>query len=487
MYQARIKIALFYIVSALFILLNAYFLVKRHSMIINALPFILGIVLLTIFAFDKLLYLVVFCTPFSLPLSDIMPGLSVNMFLPTEPLLFGMLLVFIMKYCAEGKFDRDIMRHPISLAIYFSLFWILVTSLTSTMHIVSFKFLLSRIWFIVGFYLITAKLFESGKNIEKYIWLYTIPLMGVIFYATYRHLGYGLWDKQASHFVVNPFYNDHTAYGAVVAMYLPFLFGFSFAKIYSPATKVVVRIALGVLLMGLILSYARAAWLSMVAALAIWAIIRLKIRFRPLFITFLVLLSLVLVFQTQILMYLERNNTESSANLGDHISSISNIKSDASNLERINRWSCAIRMFEDKPFFGYGPGTYMFNYGAYQLKADRTIISTNSADGGNAHSEYLGPLAESGFLGLISVFILMAVIGYTAIHAYSRTNDTRLKTLVMSSLLGLATYFIHGTMNNFLDTDKLSVPFWGFTAIIVAIDIYTRKPTRTEALPENQA
>ena len=165
MYQARIKIALFYIVSALFILLNAYFLVKRHSMIINALPFILGIVLLTIFAFDKLLYLVVFCTPFSLPLSDIMPGLSVNMYLPTEPLLFGMLLVFIMKYCAEGKFDRDIMRHPISLAIYFSLFWILMTSLTSTMPIVSFKFLLSRIWFIVGFYLITAKLFESGKNI----------------------------------------------------------------------------------------------------------------------------------------------------------------------------------------------------------------------------------------------------------------------------------------------------------------------------------
>lgn len=487
MYQARIKIALFYIVSALFILLNAYFLAKRHSVIINALPLVLGIVLLAIFSFDKLLYLVVLCTPFSLPLSDLVPGISFNMFLPTEPLLFGMLLIFIMKYLAEGKFDRDIMRHPVSLAIFFSLFWIFFTSLTSTMPIVSFKFLLSRLWFVVGFYLITAKLFESGKNIEKFVWLYTIPLIGVIFYATYRHLGYGLWDKQAAHFVVNPFYNDHTAYGAIVAMYLPFLFGFSFAKIYSPATKVVVRIALGIVLMALILSYARAAWLSMAAALAVWVIIRLKIKFKPLFITFLVLVSLIFVFQTPLLMYLERNNTESSANLGDHLSSVTNISSDASNLERINRWSCAIRMFEDKPVFGYGPGTYMFNYGAYQLKADRTIISTNSADGGNAHSEYLGPLAESGFIGLISVFILMAVIGYTAIHTYSRTTDKRLKTLVISSLLGLVTYYIHGTMNNFLDTDKLSVPFWGFTAIIVAIDIYTRKSSKLEALPENQA
>ena len=27
-------------------------------------------------------------------------------------------------------------------------------------------------------------------------------------------------------------------------------------------------------------------------------------------------------------------------------------------------------------------------------------------------------------------------------------------------------------MNNFLDTDKASVPFWGFIAILVALDVY---------------
>jgi len=360
----------------------------------------------------------------------------------------------------------------------------LVTSLTSTMPLVSFKFLLSRIWFIVCFYLLTAKLFESGKNIEKFIWLYTLPLLIVISYATTRHLGYGLWDKQAANFVVNPLYNDHTAYGAALAMYLPFLFGFSFTKLYSPGVKTFVRIVLAIVLMGLILSYARAAWLSMMAALGIWIIIRLKLRFKPLFITFLIVLSVILVFQNQLLMYLERNDTESSANLTEHISSISNISSDASNLERINRWSCAIRMFEDKPIFGWGPGTYMFNYAPYQLTADRTIISTNSADGGNAHSEYLGPMAESGLLGVITFLILISVVMYTAVHAYTRAKDKRLKTLVMSALLGLITYYIHGILNNFLDTDKLSVPFWGFTAIIVAVDIHTRKNTDADALPE---
>lgn len=455
-------------------------------MILNAMPIVLAIVLLAIYAFDKLLYLVVLATPLSVPLSELVGGLPFNMFLPTEPLLFGILIIFIMQLCAKGQFDRAILHHPISYAIYFSLFWILVTSLTSTMPLVSFKFLLARIWFIVGFYFIAAKLFDSTRNIEKYVWLYTIPLLIIIFYSTYRLFGYGLWNKQAAHFVMNPFYNDHTSYGAVIAMYLPFLFGFSFTKLYSPGLRIFIRIVLGILLVGLILSYARAAWVSMMAAFGVWVVIKLRIRFMPLFTTFLVVIALLFVFQNQLLMYLERNDTESSANLGEHISSISNISSDASNLERINRWSCAIRMFEDKPIFGFGPGTYMFNYAPYQLSAYRTIISTNSADRGNAHSEYLGPLAESGVLGLVSFLILIITISYTAVHAYSRTSDKRLKTLLMGCLLGLITYFIHGVMNNFLDTDKLSVPFWGFTAAIVAIDNYTRKVEK-EKLTDNAA
>lgn len=475
MVQARLKITLFYLLSALFILLNTYFVVMKHSMVVNALPFAFAIALTAVFSLDKLLYLVVFFTPLSLPLSELMRGLPINMFLPTEPLLFGILLIFILKCAANKGFDRDVLKHPVSFAIYFYLTWMFVSSLTSTMPVVSLKFFLSRIWFVVGFYLLAAKLFENHKNIEKYVWLYVFSLIAVIFYTTYRHLGYGLWDKQAAHFVMDPFYNDHTAYGAAVAMYLPFLFGFSFTNIYGKGLRFFVRICLGIVFMALILSYARAAWLSMMAAFGVWAIMRLKIKFKHLAATFLITISLIGAFQHQILTYLERNTTESSANLMEHISSMSNISSDASNLERLNRWSCAIRMFENKPIFGYGPGTYMFQYAPYQLTANRTIISTNSANGGNAHSEYLGPLAESGLLGTISVLILMATVIYTGERAYSRTSDKRLKTLVMGALLGLITYYIHGTMNNFLDTDKLSVPFWGFSAMIVAIDIYTKK------------
>jgi len=451
---------------------------------LNALPFVLAIVLVAVFSFDKVVYLVAFFAPLSIQLHEISGGLDYDMYLPTEPLLFGLLLLFLIKILHKRSFDRKILLHPVSLAIYLNLLWILLTCLTSTMPVVSIKFLLSRTWFVIGLYFLTAKLFSEGKNLEKYVWLYAISLVAVIFYSTYHHLGYGLWNREAAHFVVSPFYRDHTSYGAVMAMYIPFLVLFSFNSFFTKKLKLISLGVLGVIFLGLILSYSRAAWLSIAVAIGVWGIIKLKIRFKPIFITLVSVITLFLLFQSQILMKLEQNSEQSSANFMTHISSMSNITTDASNLERINRWSCAVRMFADKPIFGYGPGTYMFQYAPYQLSKDRTIISTNSADGGNAHSEYLGPLAESGLMGMITYLLIIAVVIYTAVNTYTRLKDVRLKSFVLAALISLITYYIHGFLNNFLDTDKISVPFWGFTAMIVAIDIYSRREIKAQKNPD---
>ena len=279
--------------------------------------------------------------------------------------------------------------------------------------------------------------------------------------------------------MVTPFYNDHTSYGAALAMYLPFFVLFSLSKNYSLRTRRISRLILAILLVAFVLSYSRAAWLSIIVAFMVWVIIRLKIRFRPVFISSLIVLGLIFLFQTEIVMYLERNSGESSSNLAEHFTSMTNISSDASNLERLNRWDCAISMFKERPFFGYGPGTYMFQYGKYQVKKNRTIISTNVGDGGNAHSEYLGPLSESGLFGLLTFLILGITIFYISVNTWSRLTDKRLKGIILAAIISLTTYFVHGLMNDFLDTDKLSVPFWGFTAMIVVIDLHSKQKEST--------
>jgi O-antigen ligase len=261
-----------------------------------------------------------------------------------------------------------------------------------------------------------------------------------------------------------------------IILFIPFLFGNLFFKEGKPSRHAFLKFAvLGIFVIALIFSYSRAAWLSVGAAVMVYIVILLRIKFRWLAMATIVVVSGFFVFQTEIFENLEQNSSESSTNFADHLRSITNISSDASNLERINRWQSALRMFREHPFWGTGPGTYQFLYAPYQLSKEKTIISTNAGDRGNAHSEYIGPLTESGVLGMLTFLAIIVCVIYTAIRLYRRAEDRRVRFFSLVLVLGLITYYVHGTLNNFLDSDKASVPFWGFTAIIVAMDLYHRK------------
>jgi O-antigen ligase len=170
-----------------------------------------------------------------------------------------------------------------------------------------------------------------------------------------------------------------------------------------------------------------------------------------------------------------RNSQDSSGQLVEHLRSISNITTDASNVERLNRWNAAFGMIEDRPVFGWGPGTYQFVYAGYQKGKHKTIISTNFGTGGNAHSEYIGPCAEMGFPGAIIVIALMITVIVMGIKAHIRAKDKVLKTLSLFAVIALISYYFHGIMNNFLDTDKLSLPFWAAIALILVADLLSRE------------
>jgi O-antigen ligase len=223
---------------------------------------------------------------------------------------------------------------------------------------------------------------------------------------------------------------------------------------------------------GIILSYTRAAWISVILSFGILMVTLLKIKFRYLFVVGILVIFYIAGQRVEIIHKMERNRQDSSADISEHVQSMSNISTDDSNTERLNRWSAAIRMFKERPIFGWGPGTYMFKYAPYQLSKNKTLISTNSGNKGNAHSEYIGPLAESGVLGSVS-FILIAVLGLiTGFRVYHKLEDKQLKWLVLGVILGLITYLSHGALNNFLDTDKASALFWGFLAVFVSLDVY---------------
>ena len=392
------------------------------------------------------------------------------MYLPTEPLLFFILIAFTFRMFLHFDYDKKVILHPITLAIIFHVVWLIICTFTSVRPVISLKFVISRMWFLVTFYFIAIQIFREPQKFRRFIWTYIIPLSGVIIYTVINHSLHGFSDKP-SHFVMRPFFKDHTSYGAILAMLFPLI-----AYLIYYYEKFYIRFYAGILFIiftvGIIFSYTRAAWVSLAGGLVLWLMYKLKIRFSHMLTVALVGGGLLFATWGEIMMKLEKNSDESSSDFSKHISSATNITSDASNLERINRWECAIRMFKEKPVFGWGPGTYAFEYAPFQHSASLTIISTNTGRLGNAHSEYIGPLAETGLIGSLSVILIIVLVFIYGSRLYHRQSPGKNKALILAVLIGFSTYVAHGLLNNYLDTDKASAPFWGFIAIIVAYDVY---------------
>ena len=464
----KAKIGWLYMIVAAFVAIALFLLVKKSTYLFFALPVVLGILLLYIFSLDKVMLLISFLVPLSVVIEEFE---QLALSLPAEPMLAGVLIFFIAKLLYDGKYDRSVTRHPVSIVIYCMFVWMIVTTITSEMPVVSIKFIIARLWFVIPAFFLGALLFKKPKNIDWFIWLYIASLCIVIVYTTINHARNG-FDNDSAHWVMSPFYNDHTAYGAALAIYLILAITYALLPGIKTMRRVLILCVVALLSVAMVLSSCRAAWVSLVAALAVLICVLLKIKFRWILTTVIILLGVFLTFQHQIIDSLEQNNQDASGDVVENIKSITNISTDASNLERINRWQSAFRLFAERPVFGWGPGTYQFVYAPYQMSKEKTIISTNAGDGGNAHSEYIGPLAEQGFMGTILMLTFVITVVYTGLKAYRKAKNKKAKYLVLGTTLAFFSYFVHGFLNNFLDTDKLAIPVWSCAALIVIIDVY---------------
>jgi len=458
----------FYVISLFFVLANAVLLYNERFELLGF-PVLILLAYLALFKLDVLYYIVIFLVPLSINLDDMGVDLGVGIALPTEPLIVGMMLVFILKLFYDGKFDRKVLSHPISVLLLLQLAWIVMTTIASSNPLISVKFLLSRLWFVSVFYFLASQFLKTEKNQRQMFWLYVLGFVPVLLYTFVEHSMRG-FSQSSANWVMNPFFNDHTSYGACLAMVFPFLLWQSFSPKITGAKRIIVISLMLLFVLSITLSYTRAAWVSLIGALGVFVVLKFKIKSWVIWAGVILIGGFLTLKMDDILEDLSRNKQDSSSNLSEHIESISNVSSDASNLERLNRWKSAWGMFSDRPVFGYGPGTYAFEYAPYQRSKDKTIISTNSGDGGNAHSEYLGPLSEQGALGTVFMLGFIFVVCRTAVRVYKSNLAKESRMIGLTAFMGLITYYLHGILNNFLDTDKASALFWGFSVIILILD-----------------
>ncbi|MBQ0015936.1 MAG: O-antigen ligase family protein [Bacteroidales bacterium] len=462
------------ILTALFISINSFCL-AHDWYYVSLVPFVGLVLLLFVMRFEDGLCCMALLTPFAINMA-VTPEMELSM--PVEPMMIVFSAVFLFRTLASRQYDTRLLRHPVTLALLAIIGWMIITSCTSQLPWVSAKYTIARLWFVIPFFFAAAQIFQQTTRIKQFFWCYAIGLIAVVVITTARTVG-NFSDLQTLHRVMKPFYNDHTAYGCVIALMLPATYYFLFNRSSRGWQRILCLTILVLLLVGLFFSYCRAAWISVIAVVGVFVLIKMGVKVRWMALIAVVGVSLFFAYQSDVLYKMGKNHQDSSYDLADQVKSISNISTDASNLERLNRWASALRLWEEQPIMGCGPGTYQFLYASYQRSYQLSTISTNAGNLGNAHSEYIGPLTEQGVVGAGLILALFALTFITGVRVYQTAANRNIANMALAFTLSLTTYYIHGIFNNFLDTDKLSVPFWGFTAVIVALDVYSAKADKT--------
>ena len=438
-------------------------------------PIAIAILLFSIYKTEKFILLTGALAPLSINVNDIGGGLGLAF--PTEPMLIWVFCLLCVRFFLQGKAKLTPLKHPVVILIILYSLWLWLSSVYSSMPMVSIKFSLARTWYIVVFFIGGIYLFQKKRNIHFFFSALVVCTLILVMYTLIQHARYG-FIRSASYGISWPFFPDHGMYAAAIAFCVSILFFYTFnGAVFGikPGWAPLLGFFLVVLLLGIVVSYTRATWLSLIAALGVYFLIRFRIKFYWIMLVILAVSTYGIINQDKLLYNLEANKQGSSDELEGHVKSVSNITTDPSNLERINRWKCAGRMVSERPLFGFGPGTFVFQYGPFQQSSEMTIISTNTGDLGDAHSEYFSAMSETGFPGMALWIGITLLTMATAFRVIYQTEDRKIKITALMALLGLVTYHVHAFLNNYSQYDKIAVPLWTFTAVIVVLDLHRKE------------
>ena len=452
----------------LFFLLGFYFLYTEN---IERLLILLAIICgtLGLFFLFKNIHFIPYVFAFITPLSiDVEIGAGTKISAPLEIFLICFIFLLGISFLIKKPQNLSKLKHPVTILLGSLILLMLLSSLYGEKSVVSFKKTISQSIYIIGFYVFTVLLINKSTKLGKiYFWY----VAGMIIPICNSIINHAKWDfvQPASVYSALPFYDEHTVFGACIAFVIPF-------TVFKIGLYQQRKIHFGFLLLAIFLiiallhSYSRAAWISLVVGLVFYFFIRFKGSFKVLLGVLSVLIGVFWFNYSDVYSQLRRNSVKYSEDFSAHLVSVTNLKDDASNRERINRWVCAVRMFKEKPILGFGPGTYQFEYGKYQTDEFTTRISTHRGDKGNAHSEYLMALSETGILGLIILLLLYLKSIQVAMRVLSKKITKEDRVLLFSASLGLTTFYIHGLFNAFSDSPKMAFLLFVSLAIIVYID-----------------
>lgn len=468
---------------SLFAMLSGFLLAFQGMVSYAGLLIICCVALAAISFRDKTEWLIpvlFFLIPISIPVQ--IHGIGMMSF-PTEIIIPGIIAIAFLLFLAGRPVLLKVVMHPLTILLILDLIWTLFTLIYSELPVVSAKRFMMKSIFFCGFYLVMIHWFEDKKRLGTPFFAYAMAMVPVVIFMIYFFLNHG-FSASTAFAASQPFFSDHTIFGAATAFLFPgaILLIINRNKLKLNAVWMWASGLSGLILgLGIFLSQSRAAWLSVIAVIIVYLLLHLGIRFWGLMIITASFLVLGISGAKWIYPAMDEVSTKSNqGSVMDQWASLANWTTDPSNLERLNRYHCALKMLKERPFSGYGPGTYQFVYGGFQKQANLTSISTFKGDRGNAHSELFSYLSENGIPGCLIFFGIAFYSIWLGMKLYYRVSEPWIKLLACSTVLGLVSFYVHSLVNSFLDQDEMASLYYTSIALLAGIDIFHQKFTNID-------
>ncbi|HEX6193180.1 MAG TPA: O-antigen ligase family protein [Chitinophagaceae bacterium] len=374
---------------------------------------------------------------------------------------------------SKASNTRNIINHPLVILLFLHLAWIVITAIVSTDHLVSFKYVLSKGWYIGAFVLAPLLIWNDKQDITVAAKVLVAGITIVVVMIIIKHSLLDLTFANVND-AVSPFFRNHVNYSSMLVCLLPVVFAF-----YSGSRRWV-RIFLIMLIMlllaALFFSYARGAWVAMVSG----AIALLMIHKRRIVTTYILCLLLAIGLlqwlraDDRYLRYSHQfSTTIFHKDFREHLVATYKLK-DVSTAERFYRWIAGVRMVKDNPLTGVGPNTFNQHYKPYAIPAYKTWVSDNK-EHSTIHNYFLLLIVEQGLPGLIFFIVLLGAMLYYAQSMYHRATDRMVKKIALTTGVMIVMIATVNFLSDLVETDKVGSLFFLCLAVLVVIDMQARR------------
>lgn len=414
-----------------------------------------------------LFYLLIFSIPWSVEF-NITPAISTD--LPDEPFMLLTSLSSILLMIHYYRRFSASWLHPLVFLLFVQFIWMGITVTTSTDFLVSLKYLLAKSWYLLAFVAAPLYLFRNEKVMKRSVRVLLFSMMAFMLFAMARHAQNG-WTFEKINDSLAPFFRNHVNYSALLVFMVPLLIAaWQLAK--GKTIRTIVKALFIITLIALYFSYARGAWLALVAgALAYWLIRRKLLVAAYLFFLFV---SVAAVFwlksNDRYLQFSpDYNTTVFHTDFREHLVATYQLK-DVSTAERFHRWVAGIRMTEDSWKTGFGPTSFYRLYKAYTQPAFKTWVSKNE-DQSTVHNYFLLLVIEQGAMGLLLFVFLLGIMFWYVQKIYHRTKEKYWKVAMAAVGSILMMQCVINSLSDLIETDKVGSIFYLCLAVIVIGDM----------------